>query len=101
MSDYQRRADALKDLPRAERFEHLLTFPTEFTFKAIGKDHGFVERIKALLAMLGHPDVVLVERASARGKYTSVSITLNVQSGSEIDKVYSGLEQLDGIAYLI
>ena len=101
VSSYDKEALRLAKLPRAERFEELLDFPTEFTFKVIGSGEGFLEHVRHALKELGHEDVVPVVRASAKGRYVSVSITMRVEAGSEIDQTYSALEQLPGLAYIL
>jgi hypothetical protein len=46
MSRYEDEARRLSTLPRAERFEQLLSFPTDHTFTVIGRRSGFAEALK-------------------------------------------------------
>ena len=100
-SQYEKEAERLAALPRAERFEQLIDFPTAHTFKAIGRSEGFSEALQGALERAGHAGVCLLERASARGRYISLTFTVEVGSGRELDALYSLLESLPGLAYLL
>ncbi len=97
---YEDEAARLAKLSRAERFQELLEFPVDHTFKVIGRRAGLSEALQRALAQAGHPDVCLVERASAQGTYLSLTFTLEVTSAQELDELYSLLEVLPGLAYL-
>lgn len=101
MSRYEEEARRLAGLPRAERFEQLLSFPTDHTFTVIGRSQGFADALQAALVAAGHAEVCLVERQSARGNYLSLSFTIRVGSGGELDALYLLLEALPGVAYLL
>lgn len=100
-SDYDKAAAELADLPRAERYDRLLDFPTSFAFKAIGESQAFGAAMRSLLDGLGHPNIVLVERPSKHGRYTSVTFTLRVTSGKEIDAIYLAIETLDALKLIL
>ena len=100
-SEYDKRAKELAELPRAQRFEELIEFPTAHTFKVIGRREGLLEALQRRLEQAGHPGVVPVERPSAQGRYISLTFTLEVASGTELDALYSLLEALPGLAYLL
>ena len=97
---YEQELERLSKLPRAERFEELVQFPTQHTFKVIGRSEGFSLAVEGLLRTSGHPEVLLIERPSSGGKYVSVTFTLGVESGAALDELYRALEQLPGLAYL-
>lgn len=99
-SRFEEEVERLARLSRAERFEQLISFPAEHTFKVIGRREGLCEEVQSALAGAGHAGVCLVERASARGRYISLTFTIEVQSGQELDALYSLLERLPGLAYL-
>jgi putative lipoic acid-binding regulatory protein len=101
MSRYEDEAQRLAALPRAERFEQLLSFPTDHTFTVIGRRDGLADSLQRALAGAGHQEACLVERASAKGTYLSLSFTVRVQSGNELDALYLLLEALPGLAYLL
>lgn len=100
-SEYEREALRLSKLSRAERFDELLSFPTRFSFKAIGRGDDFGDIIKKLLITEGYGEVVLMERPSKKGNYISVTFTLEMVDGAAIDTVYKALESLDELAYLL
>ena len=100
-SKFDQEAQRLSKLPRAERFDELLDFPTEFTFKVIGRGKGFFQAVRSVLDGLGHANVILVERPSAKGRYSSVSFSLVVESGAMIDSTYRALEALPELILLL
>ena len=101
VSPYERERQRLSGLPRAERFESLLEFPCQHLFKVIGAPTGLTDRIRGVMAHQGHPDGVLVERPSKGGKWLSVSVELTVTSGAELDRLYTALEGLEGVRFLL
>lgn len=100
-SEFEKERQRLSKLPRAERFEELIDFPTRHVFKVIGPRDGLSTEVRKTLAALGFKeDTILVERYSASGKHLSLTFELQVQSGAELDSIYSALERVDGVAYL-
>lgn len=98
---FERESARLARLPRADRFEELLTFPTRHAFKVIGPHEGLVEGVRVILDDLGMgEDVILVERHSKSGRYISITLELLVKSGAHLDEVYTALERLDGVSYV-
>ena len=100
-ASYDEEAKRLAKLPRAERFEALLSFPAQHVIKVIGKAQGFSELVKKTLADLGYPELVPIERPSAKGKFVALTVTVSVQNGHELDRVYSALERLPNLSYLL
>lgn len=100
-SRYEIEAKRLAKLPRAERFESLISFPTDHAIKIIGRTEGFSAMVKQTLVDLGYPKLVPIERPSAKGKYISLTVTVAVKSGQELDRLYTALEQLPGLSYLL
>ena len=98
---YEKEAARLAKLPRAERFEELIDFPARHMFKLIGQRQGLSGAVRAALAKLGFTDVIFVERQSAQGRYASLTFHLQVNSGERLDAVYSTLERIPGVAYLL
>jgi len=98
---YEEEAARLARLPRAERFEALIEFPTAHMFKVIGRAAGFVEAIEQTLIAAGHPGVALMHRPSSQGKFLSLTFTLQVASGAELDQLYTLLEGVSGLAYIL
>lgn len=100
LSDYDKERQRLARLPRAERFEELIDFPTRHTFKVIGPRDGLSVKVRKTLSEQGFKEVLLVERYSASGKHLSLTFELDVDSGSRLDAIYAALERVDGVSYL-
>lgn len=99
--NYEEELKRLEHMPRAERFNHLIQFPVEHSFKAIGRAKGFSQEVEKLLKAEGYGQPLLIEQFSAKGTYLSVSFTLKVENGEELDQIYLALEKLPGLAYLL
>lgn len=99
-STYEKAKERLAKLPRAERFEELIKFPTRHTFKVIGKPE-LKNALQGALERMEQGDTLLVERPSAKGTYLSLTFTLSVDSGEELDGIYCALERLPGLLYLL
>ncbi len=97
---YEQEQKRLAALPRAQRFEELLEFPCPHAFKVIGDPDGLARRVMDVMAANGHPDATPMERSSSKGRWLSVTVEVTVQSGQELDDLYSALEKLDGVKYL-
>ena len=100
-SRYEAESERLAGLPRAQRFEELIEFPARHLFKLIGHREGLSDAVMAALTALGYPDVILVERPSARGRYVSLTFDLYVEDGRRLDSVYCALERLPGLVFLL
>ncbi|MBW2735166.1 MAG: DUF493 domain-containing protein [Deltaproteobacteria bacterium] len=100
-SEYEQESQRLSKLPRAERFDELVDFPTDFTFKAIGRGADFSQKVREVLDAKGYGDVVLMERPSKKGNFVSVTFSLEVHDGVAIDMMYTALEGLEDLAYLL
>ena len=97
---YEREAARLASMTRAERFEELLEFPVAHEFKVIGATDGLSNRVEVALADLGHAGIVFIERASAKGRYLSLTFKIRVASGRELDELYCVLEALPELRYV-
>ncbi len=73
---------------------HLEQFPCFYTFKIFGRhDPVFVERVRTIIG--DHLGVVPLDsikvRASARGRYLSVTLCTRVESRALLERVYTDL----------
>jgi len=101
LSEFEKERERLAKLPRAERFEELIEFPTRHVFKVIGRREGLGPTVRKTLATLGFGQhVTLVERYSSSGKHLSLTFELEVSSGAQLDAIYAALEQMEGVSYL-
>ncbi len=95
-------AAALAKLPPAERYEALIDFPTDHTFKVIGAaDQAFVDAVRAALTDLGFPEAQLATRYSSGQKYVSITFDLRVETGAQLAAVYERLATLPGLQYVL
>ena len=72
----------------------LLTFPTPFPIKVMGKrEEGFAQEVVAVvLAHAPDFDPSTVEmRPSSAGKYLSVTVTIEARSREQLDALYQAL----------
>ncbi len=98
---YEEAAAELAGLPRVERFERLIEFPTRHMFKLIGRKEGLCGAVRGALGTVGYEEVVLVERPSSKGRYISLTFEIAVPSAEQLDRLYRALEQLPGLSLLL
>jgi putative lipoic acid-binding regulatory protein len=101
LSRYEQEAARLAELPRAERFASLLSFPLDFTFKVIGRGPDFWREVRQLLDARGHEQVILVERPSANGRFCSITFSLHITDADALDAYYGALQALPNLVYLL
>lgn len=97
---FQEEKARLDTLPRAQRFEELIDFPCEHTFKVIATPEGLEQRVRDRLAAQGQPDPHISERPSSSGRWMSLSVTVAVASGRDLDRLYTALEGMEGVKFL-
>ena len=89
-------SDAPKKIEKAEpeTTETLLTFPTPFPIKAMGKrENGFAQTVLEIVTKHA-PDFdasTLEMRPSKNGNFISVTATINAQSKAQLDDIYRAL----------
>jgi putative lipoic acid-binding regulatory protein len=83
-----------------DRFAALIEFPTKHLFKLIGQGEEMVEQVQQTLKSMGYPNIIIVERYSAKGRYLSLSFEVQVASAQDLDAMYTALEQVEGLKYL-
>lgn len=78
--------------------EELIEFPVKYTFKAMGENSAtFVEDVRSVF---GHTEIHdLKENKSSKGTYTSVSVTVTVNSFDELKKIYADIKIIKGLKY--
>lgn len=74
--------------------ETLLTFPTDFTIKVIGKE-GDTFKATVLKIIRQHveslPDDAVQYRQSEKGNYKAMSVTMHITSKEQLDDIYRAL----------
>lgn len=77
-----------------EESETLLEFPCDFAIKAFGLSGETLE-ISVLEIVTRHVDDLsegsIKNNASKKGKYTSITVTINATSKNQIDAIYMDL----------
>jgi putative lipoic acid-binding regulatory protein len=81
-----------------------LTFPTDYPVKVVGRpEDGFRARVHAIV--LRHAPALdaerVTERASANGKYVSISYLLRAESRAQIEALVAELKSCDGVMMLL
>jgi putative lipoic acid-binding regulatory protein len=95
-------AAELAGLPPAERYERLIDFPTDHNFKVIGKaEQAFTDALRATLDALGYADVALQPRYSSGANYVAYTVTLRVENGAAMVRIYDELGGVAGLKYLL
>ena len=81
-------------LPMQNESDSALQFPCAFPIKAMGLAVHDIELIVFDIVCRHAPDTkqhAFSKRASANGKYLSVTVTVNAQSRSQLDAIYQDL----------
>lgn len=83
----------------------LITYPTDYAFKVIGKqEHGFKEFIRLLFGrLMGHevsPDSI-AESPSRQGKYLALTVTVVLLSEEQRQTIYGQLFKEKRILYYL
>lgn len=80
--------------------ESLLEFPCAFPIKAMGLADDELELLVVSIVRRHVPDLgegAVKTRASGKGKYIAVTVTINATSQQQIDAVYRDLSAEDAI----
>jgi len=76
--------------------ESLLTFPTVFPMKVLGRrEDGFAQTVSGIVQKHApdfHPSTIEM-RASKNGRYLSLTVTINAKSREQLDALYSELSK--------
>lgn len=90
-------------VPAQKRFEELLSFPTAFTFRAVGTADAAVQAAcqDALAATLGRAAEQVAIQPSRAGSYWVIRLTATVHSGDEIRAVYAALDAVPQIRMVL
>lgn len=88
----------------SEEQETLLEFPCDFAIKAMGEsspefDSVVVSIIRQHIESIAEGAVKT--RQSSGGKYTSVTVTVNVTSKVQLDSIYQDLSSHELIKYVL
>ncbi len=83
---------------KGKTIKDLQKFPDVFTFKAMGENtNRFSADIRKIFD--GRDDVIFSENKSRTGKYISISITTEVWTYEELEKLYTDISQVEGLRF--
>lgn len=84
------------------KFDELLEFPCDFTFKVMGLTSDTLqEEIVAVVQKHAPGDYRPQQRPSSKGNYTSVSISVVVQSKEHVERLYQELSAIEDVRYVL
>jgi hypothetical protein len=82
--------------PADKPAESLLTFPTVFPIKVMGRrEDGFAQTVSDIVMRHApdfHPQTIEM-RTSKNGRYLSLTVTINARSRDQLDGLYSELSK--------
>lgn len=85
--------------------DELMDFPAPYTFKVMGPaGQAFIDALVADVAgAMGcdAADVDVKSRASAKGKWQSVSLTVTAQTADQVYAVYAAMKARDDVKYML
>ena len=84
--------------------EELLEYPCTYEYKAFGPaaDEAFVDRVRQVVGgfvAVGGDSVRT--RLSSGGRYQCVSVLVRLESGRQLNDIYTALRTVEGLCYLL
>lgn len=84
------------------RFDELLDFPTSQTFKIMGIAHADLpNQVVACLQQHAPGDYSPRVKASSKGNYHSVSVSVRVTSKEHMETIYTELAKIELVKYVL
>lgn len=84
------------------RFDELLDFPTSQTFKVMGiADDDLPNQVVACLQQHAPGDYSPKVKASSKGNYHSVSVSVRVTSKEHMETIYTELAKIELVKYVL
>lgn len=84
------------------RFDELVEFPCNFTFKVMGLAKPDLPDAVVAVAQEHAPgDYTPAVKPSSKGNYHSVSIQIRVESQSHVETLYQALAALEDVRYVL
>ena len=82
----------------SDSMKEMMEFPTIFTFKAMGENTEFFRNdIKNIFVR--YESALVSEKTSAKGTYTSISITVEVENFDELQNIYTKIKETNGLKF--
>ncbi|MFD0797869.1 DUF493 family protein [Maribacter chungangensis] len=81
-----------------EQLAQTTVWPSNYLYKFIVMSDS--DNIKDIHKIFDHTGAVITSKKSKKGKYTSVSVTVNLQNPDEVIKKYKEVGALEGVISL-
>ena len=83
-------------------FDKLLDFPSILKFKIMGITHpDLIDQVLNTLQQLAPDDYAPTVTPSSKGTYQSLSVPVTVTDKEHIEQIYSALNKLDLVKYIL
>jgi len=84
------------------KFDELLEFPCNFSFKVMGlADPRLIPDVLSVVQEIAPGDYAPTVKPSSKGTYHSLSIPVIVNSKEQIEEIYTALNKLDLVRYIL
>lgn len=84
------------------KFDELLTFPCVFSFKVMGiADPKLMSDVIAVIQKHAQGDYAPTVKPSSKGTYHSLTVPVSVNSKEQIEAIYSDLNKLELVRYIL
>lgn len=84
------------------KFDELLEFPCSFTFKVMGvADEKLLPNVVTVIQGIAPGDYSPKVTPSSKGTYHSLTIPVIVNSKEQIEEIYSALNKLELVRYIL
>ncbi|MCJ7466645.1 MAG: DUF493 family protein [Maribacter sp.] len=81
-----------------EQLDHSTVWPSNYLYKFIV--HSKTETVFKIHDIFDNMGAVIESKLSKKGKYTSISITVNLENSEAVIKKYKEVGELDGVISL-
>jgi len=84
------------------RFDELVEFPCNFTFKVMGvATDTLPDQVVEVLQQHAPGDYAPMVKPSSKGNYHSVSVVVTVESQTHIEVLYRSLAAIEDVRYVL
>ena len=95
----------MQTAPGRPTLDELLEFPCVYPFKAFGQvapESDFAAAVyQAVNSVMPIPLDAMMSRPSSKGNYLCVTIMVRVDSLAQIEAIYTALQRVEGLTYLL
>lgn len=89
--------------PKPQRFEDVLEFPCDFTFRVVADASDAVRTVceAVITEVLSRAPLSTNVKPSRKGNFAVYRITARVESGDQIRQIYGALVNVEGVRTLL